>query len=334
MWKYTTCLKKYSYLLILILFFSCSVSAISLNLNQPTGTLEIVKGNAFNVLATVNCDSSSGCYNFSVGLKIPNLEKITHDFSGAEANDCFGGTCLTKPEGNGPLYTLSGNSNWGLGKCFSGPVWVGSDMKQLAGKIGGMRNIEGVDLCFETDSGEKWDLQFSSWPVGGIGNFVYTRSIERGLLTNHQSSFPFYFNSEENPLVLNLNSGESYHVNFSIVAVGNVGNYSNLVLFASDREANLPSINIKSNDSVQNSSTSESTKITAHHSSNKIYSDSIQVSVNNPNKTISSSEEEKSLLLTGDVSKSKDGWNLFWIISGIVLLVLLILVFLLKRKDY
>lgn len=99
---------------------------------------------------------------------------------GSTNEDCFGGTCLSMPI-RGPVYATSGESNWGCGPCDDVSMWVGKDMTQLAKKakcIGGMRYISGVNLCLETDSGEKWDIIFNTWSSAGSNEFGYVRSNE------------------------------------------------------------------------------------------------------------------------------------------------------------
>lgn len=323
---------------ILVLFLSfCFVSAsVSLNINQPTGTVEVTKDSSFNIQATISC-AATDCKNIEVGLKIPNVKEVTYNFSEKTSDDCFGGTCLTKPIGNGPLSNSSGSINWGGGKCSQNPIWGGEDIRNLVtlGYISGMKLVAGKDLCVETDNGEKWDLKFSSWPAAGVGDFVYTRTRDEGLLGKIQNSLPFYVSSGQNPIILNLNAGESSNLNFSVMAVGDIGSYSNLVLFASDQEKPV-NVNI-----IANTSDTPVEKTTTHHSSSgRGTSDSVIVFENNSYKENSNQEkttsEETPITLTGKVIDKKESSSfgvLFWILVLVFLIVLFALIKLIMPKS-
>lgn len=230
---------------ILIANLSILSAELNIELNPNNANLEIVENNLFNITAKISCISSN-CNNFSFGLKIPNLQITNYNFSTSSQPDCFGGTCLTKPEGNGPLYNVSGKINWGCGKCFSNPLFAGENMRSLIdiSCISGMKNIAGINLCVETENGEKWDLIFNNWPVGGIGDFVYTRNIERGIIKTTESQ-PFYITSPQNLDNFNLNSGESKELTFELKATGQINQNYNLIFFASDKESNPITISIK-----------------------------------------------------------------------------------------
>jgi len=317
-------------------------ASVSLSIIQPTGTLDVIKDQTFNVLVNVSC-SDSDCNNVLAGLKIPNLETVTYDFIDTSVQDCFGGTCLARPN-KGPPYNISGSSNWGCGKCASGPVWIGIDMRGLApGCVVGMTAITGVNLCFEANNGERWDVIFSEWPAGGSGNLVYTRSIERGILRT-SSATPFYINTGDNPLVLSLTAGSSQLLNFSIKATGNIGSYSNLVVFASDQESSIANINIKEDTVIppQEESSDTSSKSSTHRRS---YVDSGSISITEDSTNVENSEtvsnKVSTLALTGSAVNSSGSskfsglfwWSLFGIIF-IGLVGLLIFVAFKKRASY
>lgn len=348
-------LKRACTLILLILFVSVTSASVSLNLTQPSGNLEVIKGQSFNVQANVSCELSD-CINFSVGLKIPNLETLTYDFSITPENDCFSGTCLAKPDGNGPLYIASGQGIWGCGKCFSGPTWAGAEMRQLVdmGCIPGMKNIQGVSLCFATDNGERWDLVFNSWPVGGVGKFVYTRSIERGLLDVTQNSLPFFITSSGNPTMLTFNAGESQIINFTIKATGNIGTYSSLVLFAADQEVPI-AINIKENTQIPENNTnstvidnSTNTNIlpipiantnsqTSRHRHITNGPTTISANSRNISKEVTGSAMVNPITITGSaISTNETNYShSLWVIFGVIFFILLLIVLfvIIRRRE-
>ncbi len=329
-------------LVLVLVLFSLNVSAsVSLNVIQPTGTLEVIKDQTFNILVNISC-SDSDCNNVLVGLKIPNLENVTYDFVNNSVQDCFGGTCLARPA-KGPPYNISGNSNWGCGKCSSNPIWIGIDMRNLApGCASGMATITGVDLCFETNNGENWNIIFSEWPVGGAGNLVYTRSIERGILSTTVST-PFYLNSGGNPLVLNLAAGNYQLLNFSVKASGNPGYYSNLVAFASDQDSSPRSINILELPIITPPESETSTSSgSSHRSSSHIESGSISITEDSTTtNSVSAIEYTQTVELTGQAIESNNSFEFeklfWWFALGIVFIVLLIVFLLIlfkKRSIY
>lgn len=341
-----------------ILVYSVSgvFASVSLNIIQPTGTLDVIKDQTFNILVNISC-SGSDCNNFSAGLKIPNLETKTITFPDISPNDCFDGTCLATPEGGGPIYFESGQGVWGCGKCFSGPIWAGSDIRQLVdvGCVTGMKFIAGVNLCFAANNGKRWDFKFNSWPVGGIGKTIYTRSIEKGLLSTSPNSLPFYISSGENLLILSLTSGESKTINFSVNANGNIGSYSNLVLFASDSELILPTLNIKAgeiitpiNNSVNTTNNyTESQPVTlplpvvsttSHRSSNR--NKNIARQIDNSSTIVNITQQEnsaielKSLTENSSINKFPKIVYLLEVLALIVLLIIFIILIFKRRSKF
>jgi hypothetical protein len=229
----------YEIALILVLSLSLIPAELEITVNNPSQ--EVFQNSIFNITVAVKCNTT--CNNFSVGIKIPDLEKVRYNFSESEQPDCFGGTCLSKPEGKGPLYLSQGNANWGCGKCFLNPIFSGQRMTNLVeiGCVNGMKNIAGVNLCLETDNKERWDIVFQSWPVGGSGDFVYERSIEKGILRSTDSK-PFYIINNEN-LLLNFLEGQSKTIIFELNATGEINQNYNLILFAGDKDSD--SIRVK-----------------------------------------------------------------------------------------
>jgi hypothetical protein len=330
---------------ILVYLASGVFASVSIEVIQPIGALDVIKGQTFNVLVNVSC-SDSDCDNVLAGLKIPNLQTKTFTFSDTTPNDCFGGTCLKAP-GGWVSINVSGNANWGCGKCFSNPLWMGpilaniSKTKNPNGCVANMTAVTGANLCLETDDGEKWDILFSNWPREGDGDFIYFRSIERGLLDT-SSSTPFYLDSGDNPLVLSLDAGSSELLNFSVKASGNIDSYSNLVAFVSDQESSPLTINIIDTPIVitPNVTESDTSSKNSHHSSSSrdVDSGSISITEGSEASAVGVINNIESVELTGNAVKNNSKGIaplLLWLGLGLVFVVLLsvfiILVF--KRRN-
>jgi len=323
-----------------LVFCSLFVSA-SVGILSPVNNVEVIQNQSLVFRANVVCDKDV-CNNFSVGLVIPDLESVNYDFSN-NLSDCFDGVCLSKPSGNGPLNISSGQGSWACGQCFSGPVFIGKNMRNLTtvfspnGCMTGLADIVGVSLCFKAGDNNLWNVVFSSWPAGGGGrDFVYTRTKEKGLIGTSQDSLPFFINSSGNPLVLSLTKDQSQEVSFSVVAKGTIGETFGLKVFFGDQLSEA--VNVKINDSEEDVETGDTdSKVTHHHSASRSSEDnSIFISDSVPGGETTLSTGEDVLALTNlpatDKSKGMEGYIILGIVILAVIVCLLVLLFLRLRK--
>lgn len=315
--------------LMLVFTLSFSLAEITIDLGNTPSAIEVFNGNSFNLTARINC-AISDCNNISIGLMIPHTETNTINFSQSPGKDCFDGTCLIKPEGNGPLENVSGKVSWGCGKCYDNPIFVGENMKDLveSGCLSGMRNIVGVSLCVKTNNEAVWDLTFSHWPIGGIGDFVYTRIKDREIIKNSESS-PFYIISKD-LAPLNLKSSQSTLVTFEVKTNGEVNQNYALAFFSGYQETPAIKVAIKPVEIVVENTTNtiiESDSNKGHTSASQTYyGPSSQLPLNASTMEVSPDTNDSDQKLTGKIILSQTSKHIsIWKILGIVFVILLVI---------
>jgi hypothetical protein len=330
-------MKKDLGILILFVCVICSFNVLaSVNLISPIGNIEVIQNESFSVSMKILCDIDS-CDGFSSGLIISDLETKNYNFSSSSSPDCFGGVCLAKPQSKGPLMISEGTGSWGCGKCFSASSFIGTNMKDLVPTcFGGMTEIMNVNLCFKTET-DYWNVVFSSWPIGGNGDFVYTRTKEKGFLRVNYST-PFYINSGQNLQIVNLNKGQNLQIDFLVIATGEINSSYKITSFFGEESSSFDVKIIDPKPIANNinptivNPVSNNDKKSENRNSGR--NNGVVVALENSSQVAAGSLVNSNVILNDNLSTGSDknyNW-LLWILSFIILIGLLfVLFFVLKR---